>query len=271
MIVSQLSPNTRRVLEALVAAVRERSIPEEFTIVWAMDGAMLAVPNKGFAKLEGVNVQQLNLEALEKAGLLFSRPDLHEGREISRECFITPDGYRLVDSGFTESSPVIQESDVPVEITESLRRFREAYPNALRSCFLMMRFGSTALHTRLTQTIRETVKPYEIDVLRADDKEFHEDLYSNVLTYVYGCSFGIAIFERIEEDEFNPNISLEVGLMFGLRKKVCILKDKNLKTLHADLVGKLYKPFDPIEPEKTVPKHLKGWLQDKDIIRLSPT
>jgi hypothetical protein len=267
----QLSPNTRKTLATLVEAIRQKLIPEEFDMMWDANGVAFFLVEGKFVTLEGVSIQKLHIEALGAAELLFSHLTFHEGREMMRRCYITPEGYGWVDSGFTESSRLIEESGVPVEITESLRRFREAYPNPLRSCFLMMRFGSTALHTRLTKTIREALTPYEIDVLRADDKEFHEDLYSNVLTYVYGCSFGIAVFERIEQDEFNPNISLEVGLMFGLRKKVCILKDKNLKTLHADLVGKLYKPFDPIEPEKTVPKHLKDWLQDKDIIRLPPT
>ncbi len=132
----------------------------------------------------------------------------------------------------------------------------------------MMRFGLTALHRRITAAIREAVNPYEINVMLADDKEYHEDLYFNILTYVYGCSFDIAVFERIEQDEFNPNVSLEVGLMFGLRKKVCLLKDKNLKTLPADLVGKLYKAFDQIEPEATIKGHLKTWLKDKGIIIL---
>jgi hypothetical protein len=186
---------------------------------------------------------------------------------MHRHCYITPEGYSLVESGFaTQLSEV--PADAPVEITESLRRFQESHPNPLRTCFLMMRFGSTALHKRLTAAIRDAVIPYEIEVVRADEKEYHEDLYFNILTYIYGCSFGIAVFERIELDEFNPNVSLEVGLMFGLRKKVCLLKDKNLKTLPADLVGKLYKPFDPIEPEATIRGHLTTWLKDKGIIIL---
>ena len=132
----------------------------------------------------------------------------------------------------------------------------------------MMRFGSTALHKRLTAAIRDAMIPYEIEVLRADEKEYHEDLYFNILTYICGCAFGIAVFERIELEEFNPNVAPEVGLMFGLRKKVCLLKDKNLKTLPADLVGKLYKPFDPTEPEATIRGHLTTWLKDKGIIIL---
>ena len=86
------------------------------------------------------------------------------------------------------------------------------------------------------------------------------------MTYIYGCGFGVAVFERIEAEEFNPNVSLEVGYMLALKKPVCLLKDKTLKTLHTDLVGKLYKEFDPQNPGKTIPDRISQWLLDKEII-----
>lgn len=71
--------------------------------------------------------------------------------------------------------------------------------------------------------------------------------------------------ERIEADDFNPNVSLEVGYMFALKKPVCLLKDKTLKTLHTALVGKLYRVFDPQDPASSVPPVLTQWLEDKGI------
>jgi hypothetical protein len=130
----------------------------------------------------------------------------------------------------------------------------------------MMRFAETRLHQHLTASICEAVAPYKINVLRADYREYHPDVYLNILTYIYRCWFGIAVFERIETQEPNPNISLEVGLMFGLRKRVCLLKDKTLPALQSDLVGQLYKPFDVIEPESTVKQHLCKWLIDAQLV-----
>ena len=96
-------------------------------------------------------------------------------------------------------------------------------------------------------------------------KHYHDDLWPNVLTYIHGWGFGIGVFERLEQDEFNPNVSLEVGYLYGLGKSVCLLKDKTLKTLHTDLVGKLYRPFDPQAPATTIPPQLSKWLADKGI------
>ena len=156
---------------------------------------------------------------------------------------------------------------VPVEVTESLKQFRRDHPDASKVAFIMMRFGSTAAHNSIVEGIRSTLQPHGIKALRADDKEFHSDLWYNVLTYIIGCGFGIAVFERLEQDEFNPNASLEVGCMYGLKKPVCLLKDKTLKTLQTDLVGKLYRPFDPQDPKTTIPTELSKWLKDKRLVK----
>jgi hypothetical protein len=154
----------------------------------------------------------------------------------------------------------------PIEIQESLRRFQEDYPDPTRAAFIMMKFGDITPYQRILECVRKTLAQHRISGLRADDKQYHDDLFANVLTYLYGCGFGIALFERINADEFNPNVSLEVGYMFALHKPVCLLKDQTLKALHSDLVGKLYKAFDPHDPGGSVPAALEKWLVDKRII-----
>lgn len=154
---------------------------------------------------------------------------------------------------------------VPSEIKESLERFRRDYPDAHKVAFLMMRFGKTKAHENIVAGIKAALDPLRVAVVRADDKQYHDDLFPNVLTYIYGCSFGIAVFERIETEQFNPNVALEVGYMFALKKNVCLLKDKTLNTLHADLVGKLYRVFDPLDPVATIPQELSRWLEDKGL------
>jgi hypothetical protein len=150
----------------------------------------------------------------------------------------------------------------PPHLQESLRRFRKVHPDPQRAAFIMMRFGSTPAHAKIVDGIRAALEPMGIMALRADEAEYHEDLLPNILTYVYGCRFGVAVFERIEQEEFNPNVSLEVGIMLALRKPVCFLKDQTLRTLQTDLVGKLYRPFDPQEPVATISPELERWVRD---------
>ena len=129
-----------------------------------------------------------------------------------------------------------------------------------------MQFGTTPAHSKLVEIIKATLNKYDIIGLRADDKEYMDDLYPNVKVYMHACNFGIAVFDRLTADDFNPNVSLEVGYLFGMGKNVLLLKDKTLKSLQTDLTGKLYKEFDPQDIENTLPKQIEKWLSDKGII-----
>ena len=84
---------------------------------------------------------------------------------------------------------------------------------------------------------------------------------------MHGCGFGIAVIERLQDDDFNPNVSLEVGYMLALGKPICLLKDKTHKTLQSDLGGKLYRPFDTQDPEASIPPVLSDWLRDKGLTK----
>lgn len=158
-------------------------------------------------------------------------------------------------------------TDPPIEIQTSLARFQADHPDPYRAAFILMKFSRTDAHRRIADAIKSALTPHGIDGLRADDKDYHEDLFYNVLTYLYGCGFGIAVFERIEEDDFNPNVSLEVGYLLALRKRICLLKDRTLKALQTDLIGKLYREFDPHDPLATIPAEISRWLADNEMLQ----
>jgi nucleoside 2-deoxyribosyltransferase len=182
-------------------------------------------------------------------------------------CKPTQSGLDAVLNNFRRPTPAppIAIAEPPA-IMESLGRFRGKYPDPSKVGFLMMKFGHTPSHERITQAVRGTLAKYGMAALRADEAEFNDDLYYNVATYMHGCGFGIAVFERLESDDFNPNVSLEVGYLRALRKPVCLMKDQTLKSLHTDLVGKLYRPFDPQEPLDSIPVALSAWLKDHGLI-----
>jgi hypothetical protein len=191
-----------------------------------------------------------------------------KGRESPIEKYIVPFldfiEQRLPVPVPTRVSSSLTPSPPPI-IHDSLKKFRSEHPDSESTCFVMMRFGKTKAHARLEKTLKQALKRHGLIGLLARDREFHEDLYPNIQTYLHGCAFGIAVFERLESDEFNPNVALEVGYMFGLRKQVLLLKDQTLRALHTDLVGKLYREFDPQNPEDTIPAQIDSWLTDKGL------
>lgn len=155
---------------------------------------------------------------------------------------------------------------VPLEIKESLENFRRDHPDPGKVAMVIMRFGESKAHENILDGLKYALNSHGIIAIRADEKQYHDDLFSNVATYMHGCGFAIAVYERIEEDTFNPNISMEVGYLMALRKPVCILKDRTLKTLHSDIMGKLYRQFDPHDPGGSIPSELAQWIKDKNLV-----
>jgi hypothetical protein len=195
-------------------------------------------------------------------GKIFLEPDFEvkrEGVDISQDKYYETSVVFYIHPEVTGMTPYA----APVEIQQSLLKFQADYPDPKKVAFIMMQFGSTSAHDKIVQGIRDTLAPHGLIAVRADDKEYHSSLLPNIQTYLHGCDFGIAVFERIEQDDFNPNVSLEVGYMMAMGKDVCLLKDKTLKTLHTDLVGRLYRTFDPQDPITSIPIELTKWMKDK--------
>ncbi len=187
------------------------------------------------------------------------------------------DIYRITARGMDQvegrdqyiAAPFIQpEREPPPEIQDSLRRFQVEHTDRSRVAFIMMQFQQTPAHDNITEAIKATLGKHGIVGVRADEKEYHDDLLPNVLTYLHGCGFGIAVFERIKTEEaHNPNVALEVGYLLAMGKPVCLLKDRNLPRLQADLVGRLYRQFDSYDPADTIPPQVSGWLRDRGLSR----
>jgi hypothetical protein len=266
---AELAECHKEALRTLVKLRREGAIPEEFR-VYQHGAPTVGFGASGFA-VNGLT--PLALGALTRADYIFSLPHYERHAtssyeydvETSRDCYITPTGFRAVDSDFASIDDILMRRP-PVELTASLAAFRANNPDPTRLAFVMMQFGQGPAHDRVWSAIRHALDPQQFVALRADSKQYHDNLLFNILTYVYGCRFGIAIFERIESEAFNPNVALEVGYMMGVGKPVCYLKERTLRTLHTDLVGQLYREFDLQKCEETIPPTLLKWMDDKGLM-----
>lgn len=171
----------------------------------------------------------------------------------------------VLQSQKKQSKNISSEAVSMPEIASGLEKFRADYPIGTRTAFIIMQFGNTKAHHAIVTTIKDTLKKHGITALRADDKEYMDDLFPNIRTYMHACDFGVAVYDRITEDDFNPNVSLEVGYVLGMGKNVLLLKDKTLKSLQTDLTGKLYKAFDTADVDNTMPPHIEKWLADRGL------
>jgi TIR domain-containing protein/predicted nucleotide-binding protein with TIR-like domain len=154
----------------------------------------------------------------------------------------------------------------PLELAPYLEHFKLEHADPRRSAFVMMRFGSSLRHNAIFEALRKALAKHEIEALRADEKTYADYLMANIRTYMHGCGFGVAVFERIESDQHNPNVALEVGYMMALGKPVCLLKDRTLSRLPTDIIGALYREFDLDSIDSSIEQAMDRWLKDKRVI-----
>ena len=252
----------------LVLEVETGNLGETFEADTVNENSLMLFPVKHSGKLYfgevlGLEIQGTagQLRALVKAQIL-----IYEDREYT----LTGMAFEGVKNNFTEETPIIPVSalahSTPPELNISLDRLRSKYPDPSKLGFLVMRFSKGKPFAGIVAAIKDTAEKHGINVLRADDHQFHADLWGNVRTYLHGCSFGIAVYERIEDEQHNANVGLEVGYLLAMNKSVLLLKERTVKDLQADLMGKLYREFDEHDPSATIPEQLEAWWRDNGVI-----
>ena len=153
-----------------------------------------------------------------------------------------------------------------LDLRAPLSKFYKDHSETQKCAFLMMKYEDTPIQSKMVVKLKELFKKHGLELLRADEKHYSDDLLTNIRTYMHGCGFGVAIFDRINSEYFNPNVSLEIGYMMALKKPILFLKDITLKSLHTDLIGKLYEEFDFQNYKRTFDKSVTKWLDNHEII-----
>lgn len=131
----------------------------------------------------------------------------------------------------------------------------------------MMRFRDTPQNKLIAASITECTREYDLVVLRADQRSYYEELWENVKAYMDACSMGIAVFDQMDDDDINPNVSLELGYMIARQRTLLLLKEKRIKSLPTDICGRLYREFDCFHIESTVRSATYRWLRDVGIAK----
>jgi hypothetical protein len=166
-----------------------------------------------------------------------------------------------LDRGKTHYNPVV----LAAELSEGLEKFKQACPAGACTA-LIMQCGSTQDHMDIVAAIKSTLDRNNIIGLCAQDKKFMDDPFLNAKTYMHACNFGVAVFDHLSEGEVNPEVSLELGYMLGLGKRVLLLKDKSISHAFTDLTGSQYKHFDTANLVATLPPQIDQWLSDNDLL-----
>jgi len=124
--------------------------------------------------------------------------------------------------------------------------------------FLMMKYRSHNSH--IAEIIKAGVVTAGKRVVLAKSTRITDELGTNVLACLLCCKYGIALFDEPEEQqEINPNVAYELGIMHYLDRSCLILKSKNVR-LQTDILAKLYTEYDPASPGDLIPL-VQNWFQ----------
>ena len=141
-----------------------------------------------------------------------------------------------------------------------LRAFLEDHPDPSRNVFVMMRFSASEQITQIHDAIVAGLAEHGMNAVRADDRDYTGELWSNIEVYLTGCQYGIAVFEDIEQRDYNPNVSLELGYLMGRGKRTLLLKEKRLPNMPSDVVHRLYKEFNGYDIDNSVRREVGTWI-----------
>lgn len=137
-----------------------------------------------------------------------------------------------------------------------------------KNVFVMMPFRQKGdeRYEKIEVILRRELKRLGLRAWLASDLDAAPQLWDNVASYMLACKYGVAVFtrhekERTSEEEFNPNVSLELGFFLSRAKRVLILKDRALNRLQTDLVGHLYEEFDLNQVGRQLPAIVKKWIR----------
>lgn len=149
----------------------------------------------------------------------------------------------------------------PTELRTMCKDFCKESPYK-KNVFVMMRYGKQKYFAEIAKTIRDLLESYGLKARIAKDKAYSDDLWKNIKIYMHGSKYGIAVFEEIDEREYNPNISLELGYMYALKRRCLLLKEQRMRKLPTDVCGKLYKNFDQFNIKTSIKSCIEEWLKN---------
>ena len=146
--------------------------------------------------------------------------------------------------------------------------FKKLYEGK-KTAFIIMKFSDDERFKRALGVIKNKLAEYNIVGIRADEQQFAHTIWENIKVYMDNADYGIAIAESVEDQYINSNVSVEIGYMLALKKKVCLLKEKSLDKLHSDFAGIIYNEFDMDNVEGTLPETLEKWMKFEKIVDIS--
>lgn len=152
---------------------------------------------------------------------------------------------------------------------EQNRRAFEATEES--NVFVIMRFEKQfSILNSIENAIKNTLNDFKLRAILARDVLLDSELWPNVRFCMNYCRYAIAVFDRMEDPNFNPNVTLELGYILALKRPCLILKDETIDTMPSDIIGRLYERFNSTDAAASVSLAVRKWLEHLGHTRFPP-
>jgi hypothetical protein len=162
---------------------------------------------------------------------------------------------------------IVPPALAPPGLITGVRKFLQEHPFE-RNVFGMTRFPEDDEDSRVSDPVRGALdiakracQLHGLEFHLASDRAIDDDLWANVAAHMWACRFGIAFFENRMKAGLNYNLTIEVGSMLMAGRRCGLLKDRSIKKMPTDLVGRIYKNVD-LGKAQSVMSALHEWLRD---------
>ena len=114
-----------------------------------------------------------------------------------------------------------------------------------RNVFIMVSYRPEL--TPLVRRVKRTLIDLRLNPIVARDHPLTDDL-NNPIACLLCCSYGVAIFDRPQlNQQHNPNVVYELGMMTLLKRPCIILKHRRLRRMPTDILSRLYEDYNSID------------------------
>ena len=158
---------------------------------------------------------------------------------------------------------IIRVENTDIKLPTTLKGHQHAIEDFIsknpyeKNVFLMMKYRDTNQH--ISEIIRSAVSNAGLNMWLASEVRITDELGTNVIACLLSCKYGIALFDEPEDQQnINPNVAYELGMMHLLDRHCMILKSKNVN-IQSDILAKLYVEYAS-EKLGDIINSVKKWL-----------
>ena len=138
------------------------------------------------------------------------------------------------------------------------RAYRRDHPRP--TTLLLMRFDNTPTMRGIDAGVRAAAGRHGRDVVRADDRDYTGELWTNVALCMHHSDLVIAVLDQVEKSDCDANVMVELGFALAAGLRCLILVERRLHEVPAVLRHRLAYTFDALELPGSIDRQVDDWL-----------